>query len=204
MYVPKYFQATDEQAFKLIGTSPLATLITSVDNTPLATHLPMSLSADQSHLLGHFGRANPQWQHIGDNTQALAVFQGADHYISPNWYPSKSVDGKAVPTWNYISAHVSGTVSLLHEKEQKIHLLEDITDKMESHRDGPWGLSDAPDEYINRMLNGIVGIRLDITTIEGQFKLSQNKTEDDKQGVIDGLRTEETAAGHEIADKVEL
>ena len=103
------------------------------------------------------------------------IFQGAEAYITPNWYPSKARDGKVVPTWNYAVVHAYGRPEMMNDKDWLRRHVGELTAQQEAHERTPWSLSDAPETYINAMLRGIVGIRLAVTRLEGKWKMSQNR-----------------------------
>jgi transcriptional regulator len=134
-------------------------------------------------------RVNPFWKNLDDGSDILAIFHGPNRYISPNWYPSKEKHGKVVPTWNYIVVHARGKVSWRHESTW---LREHLVNSTKSYEAGdkPWKVSDAPPDYIQRMLGAIVGFEIAINELQGTWKLSQNRSEEDRQGVIDALSSQ--------------
>lgn len=190
MYVPPAFDPPSLDAVHaLLNAGQLATLVTHGPAGLTASHLPMLFDptvGERGVLLGHLARANPQAD-SGGMEAALAIFTGPDAYISPSWYPGKAVDGKVVPTWNYISVHVHGRLERIEAPDALHDLLTRLTDRHEAARPDPWRLTDAPPDYIARMLKGIVGLRLVITRIEGKWKLSQNRPPADRAGVMAGL-----------------
>lgn len=194
MYTPAHFKPGDEAAaFEAIERWPLAMLAT---DGPAITHLPMLREGDT--LIGHVAVGNGHWKQAADGTKAVAAFTGPDAYISPGFYASKAEHGRVVPTWNYIAVHVHGTIAWLHEPADKLHIVRTLTDRFERRELKPWSVNDAPPAYIEAMLRGIVGVRLAISGIESQFKLSQNQTEDDRSGVELGL-TERGGASDDVA-----
>jgi len=184
MYVPDHFREDRPDvlhlAMRQIG---FATLVTqNLD----ANHLPMLL--DGNVLRGHVARANPVWKQ-GDGT-ALAIFLGPHAYVSPNWYPSKAETGKAVPTWNYITVHARGPVRWVQDGEW---LRDNVTALSQAHEAGqpaPWQVSDAPASYVDGLLRAIVGFELTIESLEGKYKLSQNRHAADRAGVRDAFARE--------------
>jgi len=194
MYSPVHFQPGDEApAFEAIERWPLAML---ASDGPSITHLPML--REGGTLIGHIAAANGHWKQAVDGAKAVAVFSGPDAYVSPGFYASKAEHGRVVPTWNYIAVHVHGTISWVHDAEAKLRIVRTLTDRFEQHELKPWSVDDAPPEYMQAMMRGIVGLTLSITGIETQFKLSQNRTEDDRSGVELGL-TERGAEGEDVA-----
>jgi len=138
-------------------------------------------------LKGHIAKANPLWKSADHNTATLAVFQGENCYISPNLYPSKLDDGKVVPTWNYIAVHVKGHIRFIYENEWKLHFLKQLTGQHEKSQAKPWSVSDAPKDYTDKLLSGIVGFEIEIESLVGKWKVSQNQSDKNKQGIIEGL-----------------
>ena len=139
---------------------------------------------------GHVARANPQWRRAATETPALAMFLGPDAYVSPNWYATKRQTGKVVPTWNYLAIHAYGRVEFFEDAERLRAIVTILTQRHEGRRERPWAVSDAPEDYIQAQLRGIIGFRLPIDRLEGKWKLSQNRPEVDRHGVIEGLEGE--------------
>lgn len=195
MYRPAHFQpGEDGAAWRAIAAWPLALLVTDGLH---ATHLPMWREGDV--LTGHVALPNPHWQQAGDGAAGLAVFSGPSAYVSPGFYQSKAEHGRVVPTWNYVAVHVHGRIAWTHDEAEKLKIVRELTDRFEAHEAKPWSVDDAPAEYITAMLRGIVGVRLTIERVEAQFKLSQNRTEDDRSGVELGLDARGDAGSREIA-----
>ena len=192
MYIPNMFREgraeTLHDAVRSIG---FATLVTAdAEGSLEANHLPMLLQeGENGHVLrGHVARANPVWKK-GDGA-ALAIFLGPHAYVSPNWYPSKAETGKAVPTWNYITVHARGPIRWTQDAEWLRAHVGALSAAHEAGREVPWMISDAPVNYIDSMLRGIVGFELAIQTLEGKYKLSQNREPADHAGTRDGLMRE--------------
>ena len=174
----------------LIETHSLGSLITMGSEGLMASHIPMVLESKTSELgilRGHISRANTQWKTFASEIEALAIFAGPQHYISPNWYPSKLEDGKDVPTWNYAVVHAYGPLRVIPDHEWLMQHLESLTNFHEASFEKPWKVSDAPRDFIETLLNGIIGLELTIRRLEGKWKVSQNRTEVDRQGVVEGL-----------------
>ena len=191
MHIPKFFEQDNiEELEKMMLAYPFATLVNQSKNGLRADHIPLYLQKMPNNkriLKGHIGKGNPLWKEVTENSESLAIFHGPDNYISPNYYPSKQVDGKVVPTWNYVAVHLKGNISFVHDKEWKLDMLNVLTNQHEENQSQPWSVSDAPSEFTAKMLGGIVGIELDVKSIQGQWKVSQNKQEKDSQGIIGGL-----------------
>lgn len=190
MHIPKNFEQNDPEQLKtVIRDYSFATLITHSDAGLEANHIPMVLveSGNQDFLQGHLALANPLWKSIKDGSNVLVVFHGPNSYISPNYYPTKQETGKVVPTWNYVSVHVKGVMNCIHNDDWKMDLITRLTDQHEAAQEKPWSVSDAPEDYTRRMLPAIVGIEIEVSSIVGKWKVSQNQLEKNKQGVVAGL-----------------
>ena len=186
MYNPVAFRVSDPAVLaEAMAAYPLATLVTTGARGIDATHLPM-LYRD-GVLRGHVARANPQWQDYTAGTEALAIFTGPQHYITPNWYASKQEHGRVVPTWNYVAVHARGTLTFHHDPEWLRTFVTALTDEHERSGAAPWKVSDAPGEFIDGQLRAIVGVEMAIASLEGKWKLSQNRPEADIEGVVEGL-----------------
>lgn len=205
MYTPPAFRQNDlAQLHQQINACPLATLVTQGANGLQASHLPLLLAADEGEfgtLYGHFARANPHWRELLQG-ETLAIFQGPQAYISPAWYPSKAEHGKAVPTWNYIAVHARGQAQLIEDSEGLLQLVSRLSAQHEAGREQPWAVSEAPTDYIDTMLRAIVGFALPIQRLEGQWKLSQNRTAADRDGVHKGLSASPVAADQALAARL--
>lgn len=192
MYCPAHFvEARPEALHALMREYPLATLVTVGDKGPNADHLPLLLATttDGSVVLhGHVARANPIWQSVPDGSLVLAVFHGPDAYITPSWYPTKQEHGKAVPTWNYATVHVRGTLRFIHDADWLRAQVDALTQAQESAFAEPWAVSDAPADYVEKMLAAIVGVEIAVISFEGKWKTSQNQPEGNRQGAAAGLR----------------
>ena len=182
MYNKPDFAADDIESAAIIDAHPLAELIVATPSGIKATPVPMVRRGES--LVGHVARPNDIWQHPGE---ALAIFTGPDAYVSPNWYPRKAEHGRVVPTWNYTTVHVRGTLQIHDDDEWKLALVTLLTDKFEATQPKPWRVADAPADYIAGLMARIVGIELVDLTIEGKRKLSQNVSEDDHAGVRSAL-----------------
>jgi transcriptional regulator len=166
-----------------------STLVTVNDGLPEANHLPLLIDPEplpRGSLRGHVARANPVWRQAGGQ-EVLAIFHGPQVYVTPSWYPSKSEAGRVVPTWNYAVVHAYGPL-VVHDDRDWLHaLLTQLTDQQEATLPLPWRVDDAPADYLERMLGGIVGIEIPLTRLMGKWKVSQNRSAVDRAGVVDGL-----------------
>jgi len=189
MYLPKHFEQTDrEHLGGLMRERPLATLITVTPDGPSADLIPLEYIAGvgaHGTLRGHVARANPLWQRAG--TSALAVFTGAEAYISPGWYASKKEHGKVVPTWNYTMVQARGVLGAVDDAPWLRALVGRLTAHHEAKQARPWQVSDAPDDFVQQMLRAIVGIEIALTSLVGKWKVSQNRSAADREGVAEGL-----------------
>jgi transcriptional regulator len=215
MYMPRHFAWNDltqiqsfvdaAQSADLVtfdGTRPVATLLPVIWDRPEAAAAEPDAEADPAsygRLLGHVAIANPQWKTAQPGAEALAIVRGPQAYISPAWYESKQRHGRVVPTWNYETVHLTGTVAFHQDSEWLRALVTRLTQLHEGGREHPWSVSDAPPEYIDGQLRAIVGVELTITSIEAKQKLSQNRSELDREGVVAGLRAEAGAGAGDAA-----
>jgi transcriptional regulator len=190
VFVPASNRVADEAEIRrMVAEAGAAELITTGrDGYPLATLLPVLWSGDV--VLAHMARANGHWRAIDDGSPALLVCAGAQAYVSPAWYPSKGEHGKVVPTWNYSSVHIRGTVRVHHDPEWLRQQVTTLTQRHEHHRPAPWQVTDAPPAFVEGQLRGIVGIELRVEQVDGKAKLSQNRSAEDQEGVMDGLARE--------------
>lgn len=192
MYIPKQFEEMSvDLMHELIRAHPLATLVSHSASGLNANHIPLHLLASPSPygtLQGHIARANPLLGEIADGIETLAIFHGPDAYISPSWYASKKETGKVVPTWNYAVVHAYGYLRVVDNAAWLRAQLDALTDANEAPLREPWTVSDAPPEYIERMMAAIVGVELVITKLLGKWKVSQNQPTQNQASVISALR----------------
>ena len=193
MYLPTHFEETrEEELSRLIGAYPFAALVVNGPHGLDANHLPFLFEdggAGQKKLLAHVARANPLWQEARDGDEVLVIFRAEDAYISPNWYPSKQESPRHVPTWNYQVVHVHGTLRV-RDSERFVRGVVGRLTRIHEAQTGaarPWKMSDAPPDYIERMLGAIVGIEIEITRMVGKSKLSQNRDVRDRRGAAEEL-----------------
>lgn len=207
MYQPPVFAETDPDAlYRLIRENPFAVLVTcDRDRSVEANHIPMILQADEGAdgvLRGHVSRANPLWRDYDPTVDALAIFQGPHHYVTPSWYPSKAAHGRVVPTWNYAVVHARGPMTIVEDPARlRVHVRA-LTDAREAGRTAPWKVGDAPAGFIEKQLQGIVGLELRIGRIEGKWKMSQNREAGDRAGVVRGLGAEGSDMAARVAREI--
>ncbi len=203
MYVPpSNAEHRPEVVLDYMEAHPLAALVTRSSEGLIATHLPLLVDRTRGPLgtlAGHIARANPQQRQARDGDEALVIFSGQDAYITPTFYPSKARGGKVVPTWNYIAVHAYGTLRFVSDPSALRRHLEALTSHHEASRAQPWSVNDAPPDYIERQMGAIVGVEIEITRLEGKWKMSQNRSADDIDGVITGLEASGDAAAREVA-----
>ena len=199
MYLPAHFREDrPDVQHALLRAHPLGTLVTAGPAGLLANHVPFLLYADEGPhgvLRAHMARANAQLEELRRSNECLVVFQGEEAYITPSWYATKQETGKVVPTWNFVTVHVWGAPRVIDDAQWLRRQLDDVTASQESGRPRPWHVDDAPADFIRAQMTAIVGLELPIARIEGKWKVSQNRSEADRQGVVDGLRSDTTHGG---------
>jgi transcriptional regulator len=187
MYVPAAFAVPEDEAVALLSRVRLGCLVSLGPEGFWATHMPFLHDPERGLLTGHLARANLHRSLAGERSEALVVFQGVEAYVSPNWYPSKAVHGRAVPTWNYEAVHVHGEVRWRDDRDWLLDHLRKLTARFEGGRPDPWTLEEAPEGYVERVAAGAVGVELTIGRIEAKRKMSQNLPEADRAGVAAAL-----------------
>ena len=199
MYVPAHFAGEDEAVQELLYSRGAADLVTATPEGLVATMLPFLYDRERSVLLGHLARNNEHWKLpvIGD---ALVIMRGPDAYISPTWYASKQEHGRVVPTWNYSAVHLSGTVELVDDTDRLRELVDRLTDLHEHDRPARWSVDDAPAAYVAGQLKAIRGVLVRVDAVQGKAKLSQNRSVQDRAGVVDGLLADGDPEGVRVAD----
>ncbi|MEV4782768.1 FMN-binding negative transcriptional regulator [Burkholderia sp. LMU1-1-1.1] len=194
MHCPSMFREERlDVLHNLISAHPLATLITAGSNGLMANLIPFTLHVGGEHgiLRAHLARGNKQLDALREGAEALVIFQGPECYVTPSWYPSKAENGKVVPTWNFAMVQARGNPQVFDDATWVRAQIDEMTNNHESQRERPWKVSDAPEDFIAAQLKAIVGIEIAISSIEGKWKVSQNRLPADRQGVIDGLRAEQ-------------
>lgn len=194
LYNPSAFQEHDPEIIQaFIQAQGKGLFITSEANGLQSTFLPFVLYPHEGKngvLRAHFARGNAHWKELRENTQCLVVFSGENGYVTPSWYATKAQNGKVVPTWNYEMVEVRGVATVVEDTDWLRRLLTDLTKQHEGIRPEPWHLNDAPADFLETHMRGIVGVELVIETLEGKWKMSQNKSLEDREGVVDGLNNE--------------
>ena len=207
MYLPKPFKEDRiEVLHRLIVDRPLAALVTLGPEGLIASHIPFLLDPHVGRLGtlgGHLARANPQWRDFSSQVDALVIFNGPQHYISPAWYPSRAEHGRVVPTWNYIVVHAYGPLRIVDDTRRLLPHLRELTKTQEAGIENPWSLDEAPQEFIESMLGSIVGIEIEIRRLEGKWKLSQNRVPADQRGATAGLRRRADPDALAIVERIE-
>lgn len=194
MYIPPHFAQTDPEAIAaILEDAPLACIVAQTSAGLIANHLPL-LATPKGCLIGHVALANDMHRLIAENQEVLAIFRRDDAYVSPNYYPTKQDHHRHVPTWNYEVVHVTGQISFQHDTHAKRAAVGLLTRHHERRRHGPqaWRMADAPADYMDLMLDGIVALRITVTKVLAKSKLSQNREPRDYDGTVKGL----AAAGH--------
>jgi transcriptional regulator len=203
LYLPAQFNETRvEVMHALMRAHPLCTLVTQCETGLAANHVPVQTLDEPKPLgciRGHIARANPLWRDYRAETQALAIFQGPQVYISPSFYPSKAETGEVVPTWNYAVVHASGTLRFIQDAGWLRDFVAGLTATHEAPRSLPWKIDDAPPLYIDKMLSLIIGFEFSIAALSGKWKVSQNRSQADQEGVIRNLRNAHDADSREMA-----
>ena len=189
MYIPKHFEPTDEAAQAFLTTVDTGHLVTNTVEGLRSTFLPILYNKESHTYVGHLARGNSQWK-LPCIGEALFIANVASSYISPSWYATKALNRKVVPTWDYMMAHVYGNLVIHDDAQWLREQVSALSNKFESRREAPWKVEDAPEDYMVAQLRGIVGFEIEITRLEVSFKMSQNKTKEDLEGVISGLRRE--------------
>jgi len=206
MYIPEKFRQTDSVAIQqLISEQPLATVIIATAAGMEASHIPLywvAVDAETAVLRGHVAKANKIWQLCAAATDVLVIFSGPQVYISPNYYATKQIDAKVVPTWNYLSVHLHGQLVARHEADWKREMLNRLTTQQEASQAIPWQMTDAPADHLDKQLQGIVGLEFTVSSVVGKWKVSQNQPVENKQSVVEHLRQQGQDNSVAMADLV--
>jgi transcriptional regulator len=205
VYIPRSFAETDRDALHgFIERHPLGALVTASSAHGLfATHLPLLLDRERGPfgvLQGHVARANPHHELAASGDSGLVIFSGPDAYVTPSWYPAKQEHGKVVPTWNYIAVHATGVLRFIEDRDFLMAHLDRLTDRHEATQSHPWAMHDAPLDYLEQLAKATVGVEIEITSLEGKFKLSQNRSAADAHGVMVGLEASTSVRDRAVAD----
>jgi len=203
MYLPKHFEERDPERLRsFIRRYPLGSLVTATESGLDANHIPFVFADTGSAagtLHGHLARANPLWREGVRDAAALVIFQGPNGFISPSWYPSKRENARVVPTWNYAVVHAHGVLRFIDDPAWVRSHVEALTREHEERRDPPWAVTDAPADFVEKMVAAVVGIEISITQLVGKWKVSQNRSISDRVGVVEALEREATPSGAAIA-----
>ncbi len=207
MYIPGSFNENDSAVMlDFITAHPFGAMVTaSPTDGMFATHLPFLVDRSRgAHgvLQGHIARANPHHELPDTSSDALVIFTGPDAYITPGWYASKREHGKVVPTWNYVAVHVYGTLRFISDHGFLMRHLDALTDQHEATQAHPWAMHDAPEAFLEQLARATVGVEIEITRLEGKWKMSQNRSHADIEGVIDGLTTSASERERAVAEHV--
>jgi transcriptional regulator len=200
MYNPRWFREESVEVLqRAIETISFGTFVTSGKSGFLSSHIPMIVDRSEGKfgtIQGHVARGNNQWRDTTPGSQALAMFVGPDAYISPSWYETHRDDGKVVPTWNYIAVHASGRPVFFDDTERLLRFVTKLTVHFEDVSSTRWRVADSPADYIASELKAIIGFEMPIESLEGKWKLGQNRPDADRKGAVDGLRRR--AAGRDL------
>ncbi|TCT07005.1 FMN-binding negative transcriptional regulator [Paralcaligenes ureilyticus] len=194
MYLPPVFREDQIGLLHdLIRTHPLATLVTAGPGGLMANLIPFLFYPDEGEhgtLRAHLSRGNPQWKELAQADECMVVFQGANGYITPSWYQTKKETGKVVPTWNFVTVHAWGTPCMQEDPAWLSSHLHDLTYSQEHARVPPWKIEDAPADFIATQMKAIIGLEIAVGRMEGKWKVSQNRPQVDRLGVVEGLRAQ--------------
>jgi transcriptional regulator len=195
MYIPDFFrEQRAEVLWAFVAKHPLGALVAVTAEGITANHIPMiwhERAGTPGVLHGHVARANPLWQALVADAAVLAIFSGANRYITPSWYPGKRDHGRVVPTWNFSVVHVHGTIRFRDDPDLNLSHISELTERQEALRPEPWKVSDAPADFINPMLSRIVAFEIAVTQVVGKFKASQHRPESERLAVVAAMVAED-------------
>lgn len=208
MYNPSHFRVADPEAISnLIRRHPLGLLISQSPEGVQASPIPFLYFPEEGEhgiLRAHMARANPHWKLLTADPTCLVVFQGEQGYISPSWYASKATTHQVVPTWNYVMAQMRGSLTTTDDADWLQSQISALTRMQETGRPDPWQVTDAPADFIDRQKRAIVGLEIKVASIDGKWKLSQNRSPADQSGVIENLRNSNGLSGnHALAQAMQ-
>lgn len=207
MYIPPLHAETNLAVIHaLIRAHPLGGWVTMGDGTLVANHIPFLLDEHRGEygtLVAHIARANPVWRAFSPAIPSVVIFQGPESYITPSWYASKQEHGKVVPTWNYAVVHAHGIPTVIDDRDWLLAQITALTERHEASRALPWQVADAPAGFVENLMKAIIGIEIPIARLEAKWKVSQNRPEADKHGVVAGLRAAEDSAALAMAELVD-
>lgn len=206
MYIPGAYLESDVSTLReFVRKNPLCALVSTTGQGLVASHIPLVLHETAEGfgvLRGHVARANSQWHDFKADEEALAIFTGPQHYISPSWYPGKKTHGREVPTWNYVAVHAYGHLRAVEDTGWLLEHLRTLTDENERDAEVPWKVSDAPAEFVVKLTRAIVGLELNVTRVEGKWKVSQNRNDEDAAAVMAALDRLGTPASKDMRELV--
>lgn len=192
MYIPAYFAETNqEKLFDFIEQNSFGLLMSQLNGEPFATHMPLLLdrqAGPHGTLVGHMARTNPHWQTT--DRHVLAVFSGPHVYVSPRWYEAENV----VPTWNYVAVHAYGAFQLVSDHAETVRIVEQYVERYERNMPQPWSVAPG-DAFVDKLASAVVAFRIEISRLEGKFKLNQNQPQERREKVFNVLkqRTDENS-----------
>ncbi len=199
MYTPSAFAVSNSDALHdFVEANSFATLVSADESNVEASHLPLLLdrnSGASGTLVGHMAKANPQWENL-DGREVLAIFHGPHAYISAGWYGEQNV----VPTWNYVAVHARGILRIDNDRERLLDIVNRYVGFYEAQQVTPWPLESADQQFVDKLLDAIVGFTVELTQLEGKWKLNQNHSAERQQRVVDGLRSQPDSGSQQIAD----
>ncbi|RQP24513.1 FMN-binding negative transcriptional regulator [Piscinibacter terrae] len=206
MYTPAHFdESRPEVLHALMREHPFGLLVTQSDAGLSANGIPFLFDAQRGPLgtlRAHVARGNPVWREARQDAESLVVFQGPQAYVSPSWYATKAQTGMVVPTWNYVMVQARGRLQVRDDPEWVLQLVSELTDRHEAPRDAPWKVADAPQGFTQGLLKAIVGLEIELASLEGKWKVSQNRPAADREGVITGLARQGSEMSHAMAAQV--
>lgn len=204
MYNPKQNEETRVDVMQaLIRAHPLGVWVAPGEGELLANHIPFDLDPARGRfgtLVGHVARANPIWRLPASTLANIVTFQGPQSYVTPSWYPSKHEHGKAVPTWNYAVVHAYGIPTFIEDRAWLHQHVSGLTNRHEASQALPWAVSDAPADYLEKMLAAIVGVEIPVLKLVGKWKMSQNRSAADQLGVVAGLLARRDSQAAAVAE----
>ena len=205
MYTPTHFAESDPTVLRdQVRRIRAGHLITVGSEGLEASFIPLLISDDAGTVTGHLAKGNGQWKRADPSVPALVTWVGPDAYVSPSFYPSKEQHGRVVPTWNFITVQATGPVTFHEDDEWKRTHVTSLSAFHEEGMPAPWSVDDAPPDYVAGLIRSIVGVELRVTSIEGKWKLSQNRTDPDIAGVISGLRTQGSESAASVAREIAI
>jgi transcriptional regulator len=203
MYIPRHFEETDLAVLHaLIRQRPLGAWVVFANGELTANHLPFLIDADRGPngtLIGHVARSNEVWKSLTARTPSMVIFQGPQRYITPSWYRSKQETGRVVPTWNYAVVHAYGSPRVIHDEAWLRAHVTELSHTHEHDRTVPWQVTDAPAPFIDTLLKAIVGIEIPLDSLQGKWKVSQNRSHADLIGTARGLSEEDDPEAQQLA-----